>query len=84
LGNLWIADRIWVIFAHSQYEERATRAGGKTMHSPDVSKIVDRIRAVAADESVPVKERLDSVKEIADAAAEQEDKLTLSLDASSD
>jgi hypothetical protein len=46
----------------------------------DTSEIVERIRAVAADESVPVKERLDSVKEIADAVAEQEDKLTLSLE----
>jgi hypothetical protein len=54
------------------------------MDSPDVTTIVERIRAVAGDESVPVKERLDSVKEIADAAAEQEDKLTLSLDASED
>ena len=54
------------------------------MTHPDVSKIVDRIRAVAADESVPVKERLDSVKEIADVASEQEDKLTLSVDASAD
>ena len=54
------------------------------MNSPDVAKIVERIRAVAANERVPMKERLDSVKQICDAAAEQEDKLTLSLDASAD
>ena len=54
------------------------------MNSPDVSKTVERIRAVAADKSVPMKERLDSVRKITDAAEEQEDKLTLSLDASPD
>ena len=51
------------------------------MNSPDVSKIVERIRAVAADERVPMKERLDSVMKVPDAAEEHEDKLNLRIDA---
>jgi hypothetical protein len=58
--------------------------GRKAVIPRDASEIVERIRAMAADESVPVKERLDSVKQICDAASEQEDKLTLSLDALED
>jgi hypothetical protein len=51
------------------------------MH-PNVSEIVESIHAVASDERVPVKERRDAVIEIAQAAEEHEDELTLKMDPS--
>jgi hypothetical protein len=48
--------------------------------SPDVSEVLERVRAIATDVHTPLKERLDAVIEIAEALEEHEDQLTLSVE----
>jgi hypothetical protein len=53
----------------SQYEERF-------MTEPNVSQILDGIRAIAVSETMSVNEQLDALTKIAEAAQEHEDKLS--------
>ena len=46
---------------------------------PNVSEIIERIDAVASDERVQAKDRLNAIIEIAEALEAHEDKLNLSL-----
>ena len=53
----------------SQYEERV-------MTEPDVSQILDGIRAIADSATMSVNEQLTALTKIAEAALEHEDKLS--------
>jgi hypothetical protein len=68
-ASLFILGWAWVIVRLGQYEERF-------MIEPNVSQILDGIRAIAVSDTMSVNEQLDALTKIAEAAQEHEDKLS--------